>query len=156
MAGEAIAIADKIVLAINAKSDYSNSLTPAAVRKLLINARINREDVSGLTCYVIPGSFEARATSEQTFLDDYTSRIFVIDKISKTDNSNDWSETEIQNRLTLIQEMQTQVVQYAESEANGLTLINQYTSNPIFDNEFLETGVFLSVTEFQFRHYREV
>lgn len=156
MAGQAITIADAVVTAINAKVDYSNSFTPSATRKMLVNLKANREDITGLNVWVVPGGFASTVASEDRYSDDYRIRVFVADEVAKGDNSDDYNESEISNLLTLVEEIQTQVIQYADSNPSTLKTTGQFTNDPLVDDEYLEQGTFLSVTEFTFRNHREV
>lgn len=156
MAGQAVTIADAVVTAINAKNDYSNSYTPTAVRKMLFNAKIDRESTTSVGVYVMPGPMTAIAEDEGVFAEAYQTRVFVFDEVDKSSDSNDYNETTVSNLLTLVEEIQTQIVTYADTNPSTLKFTGTYENNPLLDDEFIRDGVFLSVTNFTFRNYRSV
>lgn len=157
MAGSAIAIADKVVLAIDAKVDYSNSLNPITTRKLAPNTDAKGvEDVSSLIVMVTPTGLNSTIQTLSEVVDDYSIRVAVRGRIENTDNSDDIDETEIGKFLTFVSEMQTQIITYSDSETNDLVILQPYTNTPLYDSEVLESGVFYSVTEFTFRDYKGV
>ena len=157
MAGSAIAMADKIVLAIDAKVDYSNSLNPTTTRKLAPNTDAKGvEDVSSLIVMVTPIGLNSTIQTLSEVVDDYSIRVTVRGRIENTDNSDDIDETEIGKFLTFVSEMQTQIITYSDSETNDLVILQPYTNTPLYDSEVLESGVFYSVTEFTFRDYKGV
>lgn len=157
MANSAISIADKVVLAIDDKTDYSNSLDPTTTRKLAPNTNAkNAEDVSGLIVMVTPVGLSSVIQTQTEVIEDYRIRVTVRDKIANSDNSDDIDETEIGKRLTFVGEMQSQIVTYADDEANELNIQQPYTNDPLYDSEELSGGIFTSITEFTFRTYKGV
>ena len=157
MAGSAIAIADKVVLAIDAKTDYSNSLDPTTTRKLAPNTDAKGvEDVTDLIVMVTPTGLLATIQTQGEVVEDYQVRVTVRGRIENDDDSNDIDETEINKFLTFVSELQTQVVTYSDSETNDLVVLQPYTNDPLYDSGILENGVFYSVTEFTFRDYKGV
>lgn len=156
MAFQAIPLADNVVEAINAKTDYSNGITPNAQRRLLVNLKANKEKITELKVFVSTGTLESEPATRSISNDDYTVRVFVYENVPRIEDTDLFDESKIEELLNFVGEMQTQVIEYADQNKDKLRTLGEFVNSPIMDDTFMESGTFLSVTEFTFRTYREL
>lgn len=155
MSGAAVTISDSVTAAINAGS-YSNSYAPTAHRRLSPNRKVNREDITSLNVLVSPLGLRATIASLDSFSEDYRIGVFVYDNVEKAADSDNYNETTISNLLTFCDEMQKQVISYADDQANGITFLGEFSSDPLYDESYMTAGIFNSITEFTFRNQKGV
>ena len=156
MSRNAIAIADSIVEAINAKSDYSNGYSIAANRRLMFNLKADNEKIQSVRVDVVPVTYSATAGARRLFDEDHTTRVFVANRLPRDVGQNTFSESTCEEMFLLVEEIQTQIIQYGEANTDKLRLMGGFSNDPMMDDEFAESGIFLSVTEFTHRTCREV
>ena len=60
---------------------------------------------------------------------------------------DDYNETTISNLLTFCDEMQKQVISYADNQANGITFLGEFSSDPLYDESYITAGIFNSIKQ---------
>jgi len=85
--------------------------------------------------------------------EDHKMLVMVRDKIANGDNSDDYNETQLSNLLNLCKEIRLQIISWCDVETNGLLFLNPYEQAALYDEEDMQTGQFLSATEFTFRDF---